>query len=232
VKRLPLYKSKGIVLLRKEVGEGDKSVIIYTSRFGKIETQAKGARRIKSRFSGIIEPFSFLEISFWWGEHTSIIREAKIIKSFSSLREDTEKMEQAAFITKAINGLVGLYHPDDKIFKLLLDGLLWIEEKPGFLIKPLFIFKLISILGLFPDFSKCMCCGKEKWLAAGVSLNKGGLICNEHLNGSLPISLPAIKIIDGLSRLPFSSGKRITIPENFKKEIASISQDLLSFHLP
>ncbi|MEW6482463.1 MAG: DNA repair protein RecO [bacterium] len=231
MRRLPLYKSSGIVLLRRELKERDKSAVIYTERFGKIKVQAKGARRIKSRFSGLIEPFSFCDFSFWWGDYTSILRECKIIRSFSPLREDIEKMEMASFITKAINSLVGFSHPDYHIFQLLLQSLLWVEEKIDFLIKPLFIFKLISLLGLFPSLSKCICCHKKIEDAVGLNLKDGGLTCNEHLDGSFPISQQAIKIINSLSKIPFLSGKRVSIAESLKDEIDEISQRILSFHV-
>lgn len=231
MRRLPLYKTRGIVLTRRELGERDKFVVIYTERFGKLESQVKGARKTKSRFSALVEPFSLLEISFWWGDYVSIIREAKIIKSFSPLREDIERMELAACITKTTNSLVGISRPDIRIFQLLLESLLWIEEKPDFLIKPLFIFKLISKLGFFPDLSKCICCNKKKEIAVGLSLQEGGLVCNEHLNGSFPITQPVVKIIDSLLGISFSTGRRITIAESLKKEINDIGQHLLSFHL-
>ncbi|MEW6104048.1 MAG: DNA repair protein RecO [bacterium] len=232
MRRLPLYKTSGIVLLRGELKENDKSVVIYTERFGKILSCVKGARKIKSRFSGMIEPFSFIDFSFWWGDHTSIIRECKIIKSFSPLREDIEKMEIGAFIVKATNSLIGFSHPDYNIFQLLIESLSWTEEKKDFLIKPLFIFKLIFLLGLFPNFSQCICCRKKREDAIGLNIKDGGLMCKEHLNGSFPISQASIKIIDNLSKIPFSYGKRITIAENLKKEIEDISQYILSFHLP
>lgn len=229
MRRLPLYKTQGIVLSRKKLGERDKACVIYTSKFGKLESQVKGARRIKSRFSAAIEPFSLIDLSLWIGDYTSIVRESKIIKSFSPLREDMEKMETASFITKTTNSLVGLSHPDYKIFQLLLQSLLWIEERCDFLIKPFFIFKLLLLLGIFPCFSKCMCCQNEK--AFGLNLKSGGLTCKEHLDGGIPLSAASIKIIESLSKMPISAGKRITIPENLKKEIDGVSQYLVSFHL-
>lgn len=230
MKRLPLYKTHAIVLLRRELKEADRSVVIYTSRFGKLETQAKGARRIRSRFSAAIEPFSLIDISLWIGDYTSIVRECKIIRSFLALRTDIKKMETASFIVKTINSLVGLSQADYKIFQLLLHTFLWLEERCDFLIKPFFIFKLFKLLGIFPCFSKCVCCQEGE--AFGLNLKSGGLMCKEHLNDGIRLSQPVIKIMESLSKMPFSSGRRIIIPEDLKKEIEEISQCLLAMHVP
>lgn len=228
MRRLPLYKTQGIVLLRKELNERDKSVVLYTSKFGKLETQAKGARRIKSRFSASIEPFSLIDISLWMGEHISIIRESKIIRSFSPLRENMEKMKTAAFITKTTDSLVGFSYPDYKIFQLLLQTLLLIEQGCDSLIKPFFIFKILLLLGVFPSFSKCSSCESKPF---GLNLKIGGLTCKSHLDDGISLSSASIKIVESLSKMPIGALKRITIEENLKKEIENISQHLLFINL-
>lgn len=230
MRSLPLYKTAAIVLLRKELGERDRLVVLYTSKFGKLESQAKGARRIRSRFSAAIEPFSLIDLSLWMGDYASIVRESKIIRSFLPLREDIEKMEVASFITKTTNALIKPSHPDYSIFQLLLHTFLWLEERCDFLIKPFFIFKLLKLLGIFPCFSKCICCEEKE--AFGLNLKNGGLVCRKHLDDGMPLSAPTIKIIESLSKMPISSGRRISIAESLKKEISEISQHLIFMHLP
>ena len=54
---MPLVKTSAIVLKSRRWGDADRIVTCYTLRFGKIRAVARGARRMKSRLGGSIEPF-------------------------------------------------------------------------------------------------------------------------------------------------------------------------------
>ncbi len=231
MRRLPLYKTQGIVLTRRPLGEKDKLALLYTSRYGKIETQGKGARKVKSRFSSSLEPFSLIDVSIWFGEKVSIIREVQIIRSFSILREDLARMELASFIARTTNSMVPFSEPDRNLFHLLLKTLLLIEENPNCLIKPYFTFKFTSILGFLPELERCICCSKPKEGGFGINPEKGGLVCKEHLDNGFRVSKPAISVISGLIKTRIESLKRITIADCLFKEIEYVSSLWLSWHI-
>lgn len=55
---MPLVKTAAIVLHSRKWGEADRIVTFYTMRIGKLRGVARGARRLKSRLGGMIEPFT------------------------------------------------------------------------------------------------------------------------------------------------------------------------------
>ena len=55
------YTSEGIVLARRNYGEADRILVIYSKNFGRVSYMAKGVRRPKSRKRGHIEVFNYIK---------------------------------------------------------------------------------------------------------------------------------------------------------------------------
>jgi DNA repair protein RecO (recombination protein O) len=231
MRKLPLYKTKGIVLLTKKAKEADKNAVLYTSDYGKMEFCAKGLRKIKSRLGAALEPFTLTEIAFWWGEKLAIIREAKIIHSYSEIKENLDLIETASFLARVVDRLTQANHPDKNIFGLIVSSFLWLSEGVNPLIKPFFSLKLLSLLGLSPQVSQCVCCQKKRQEAVGFSLEKGGLVCSAHNGNYLPISQQAIHILDRLSSLNMATVKRITIAKNLFGEFEMAINSYLTYQM-
>ena len=56
-RRARLYRVRGIVLRRLDLGEADRIITIFTSERGKLRIVAKGSRRPSSKMAGHLEPF-------------------------------------------------------------------------------------------------------------------------------------------------------------------------------
>ncbi|PIZ97846.1 MAG: DNA repair protein RecO, partial [Candidatus Levybacteria bacterium CG_4_10_14_0_2_um_filter_35_8] len=56
------YKTEGIVIKRRNLGEADKILTIFTKRYGKIQVKAPGIRKINSRRSPHVELLNYSAI--------------------------------------------------------------------------------------------------------------------------------------------------------------------------
>ncbi|MEK9149508.1 MAG: DNA repair protein RecO [Candidatus Desantisbacteria bacterium] len=231
MRKLPLYKTKGIVLLQRKAKEADKNVVLYTQDYGKMEFCAKGLRKIRSRLGAGLEPFTLTEIAFWWGERLAIIREAKIIHPYLEIKESLDLIEHASFLVRAVDKLTQQNHPDKDLFALIISSFLWLSEGGNPIIKPFFSLKLLSLLGLSPQMSQCVCCQKKKEEAKGFSLERGGLVCSTHDGNSFPISQQAIHILSRLSSLNMTAAKRITIAPSLFGEFEGTIERWLNWQL-
>lgn len=52
------YQTEAIILKRENVGEADRSYIIYSKDFGKLRATAGGVRKITAKLTGHLEPFN------------------------------------------------------------------------------------------------------------------------------------------------------------------------------
>ena len=57
--------SEAIVLRTYDLAEADKIVVCLTREAGVVRAVARGARRLKSRFGGGLEPFTLIRLSYY-----------------------------------------------------------------------------------------------------------------------------------------------------------------------
>lgn len=96
-------KTLAYVLRRTNYGEADRILNIITPG-GKMSAIAKGVRKEKSKLAGGIEMFSLVELNIHSGKSDLwTITSAKMLKYYSNLLVDLEKMELMAMILKKIS---------------------------------------------------------------------------------------------------------------------------------
>ena len=88
----------GLVLRVRPLTETSLITHWLTPDFGRIATVAKGARRAKSPFAGKLDLFYFADFSFSRSHSSDLhnLREVKLHKTHSAIREDMTKLQQAA----------------------------------------------------------------------------------------------------------------------------------------
>ncbi len=89
-----IYTIHGIVLKRRNVGEADRIITIFTRQYGKIRVIAKGIRRIKSRRASHLEIFRQIIASIHRGKVLDYITE---VQSSALLDTGTSQMRKVSF---------------------------------------------------------------------------------------------------------------------------------------
>ncbi len=146
------YISEAIVLGRRNFGEADRILSLYTKNFGRISIIAKGARRPKSRKRGHIEVFSYLKFQAAVGHGMGIMTEAEIIDDFKEIRTSLKKISLAYYIAEVVGKIT---HEDESniiLFDLILDVFKKLKNKKR--LKELrfdFVSKLLVLMGYFPE---------------------------------------------------------------------------------
>jgi len=80
---MALYKTQGIVIGRRALGESDRLVDFYTRDHGRVRGVAKSARRTRSRFGSALELFTLGELCFFDTGRSELVR---VDHSTSSIR--------------------------------------------------------------------------------------------------------------------------------------------------
>lgn len=146
------FKAEGIVIKRKNIGEADKILTIFTKDFGKMQLKAKGVRRITSRRSPHIELLNHAAIALYKGERLPILTEAQVIHDFSSLKKNLTRVWASYHICELVDGLCPENEKHADIFHLLKDTLYRISYEKQ--LKPViqeFEVELLKILGYWNE---------------------------------------------------------------------------------
>ena len=71
---MPVYTSEALILRTYKLGEADRIVVFLTRDRGKKRGVAKGARRVRSKFIGALEPMTRAGVAYYEREQRDLVR--------------------------------------------------------------------------------------------------------------------------------------------------------------
>ena len=142
-----IYKAEGIVLKRRNVGETDRIITVFTKEYGKLRLIAKGIRRITSRRGPHLEVFSFVRLMIAKGKTMDSISDANAIERFEAIRKDLSRVSAGYYLCELVNALVPEKQEHSDVFSLLLRALRALEENKRAVVVAAFPGVLLEYLG-------------------------------------------------------------------------------------
>lgn len=230
---MSLFKTKAIILKKKNFRENDRIFLTFTQKEGKLELLAKGSRKQKSKLAGLLEPFSLAEIMYARGRGFEQITSVKILKSYKNIRNNFLLITWLGLVVEIIERHIKPKYREREVFELLrnlLDILERGREKED-LKKIILIFaslfKLFKILGFRPQLYFCLhCLRKIKPKGSRFSLSLGGLLCPacQKLDShSFQIQDSTIKILRLFLAENFIKIKKLKLTEKDLEEIKEVA---------
>jgi DNA repair protein RecO (recombination protein O) len=144
------YSSQAIVLKRKDYGEADRVITLFSLDQGKVTFIAKGVRRLTSRKRSSLEVFSHIEFLAHEHQGMDVLVETRILQDFSLLRTSLPRAAAGYFALETIDKLFQTHKANPEVFSLLLTYLDRISS--GVSLKKTrerFITDLLVILGFW-----------------------------------------------------------------------------------
>jgi DNA repair protein RecO (recombination protein O) len=178
------YKTKAVVLKTYDLGEADKIVKLFSGEHGPIDSVAKGARKIKSKFSGRLELFNFVDLEMSRGKNLDIITQADIIKNFPGISLDFNKFIFCQMISDVMLKTHLSSENTGQVFKLIYLCFNEINSTSEIndikMAGSFFIAKFLKITGYAPRLAECQVCGhniigKDNF---NFSIKLGGIVCD------------------------------------------------------
>ncbi len=121
------FKTEGVVIRRRNVGEADRIITVFTKHHGKITIKAKGVRKISSRRSGHIELLNLVNLSLYRGRVSPILTEVETIENYGGLKDNLKSVGFAYHICELIDSLCAENQENYQVYKLLCDVLSKLE---------------------------------------------------------------------------------------------------------
>lgn len=145
-----VYTTHVIVLKRRNVGEADRLITIFSKEYGRMRVVAKGIRRIHSRRSPYLEVFSHTLLVLHRGKIWDSVSEATPIHTFSHLRSDLSLVNTGYYLCELIDALVPERQEHRDIYTLLLNSLTVLNEintSDAVTVSEKFALEILRILG-------------------------------------------------------------------------------------
>lgn len=146
---LRTYKTEAIVIKRRNIGEADKILTVFTRDHGKMSIKAKGIRRVPSRRSAHVELLNHAVLTLHHSMYPTLT-EATALETFPDLKGDLQKVGFAYHICELIDGLCPENQEQRQVYFLLKSALerlsLCLTDEIVFAIHE-FEIELLTLLG-------------------------------------------------------------------------------------
>ncbi len=229
---MALLRTQGVVLRARDLGEHDRLVTLYTRDAGRLTGVAQGARRLRSRFGGALELFTWGDVVGFEREGRDLVRldHFDIRRSFRRLREDLERLGQGARMVEAVARLTAERDPHPAGFALLLRGLRALEDGPPARVQLAFTLRLLDLLGHRPRLDRCVGCGRPLGtVEIAFDPSQGGAVCARcGAPGALPVSPRTVGVLRGLQAAPWDARLRARIAPATEREAATVLDGYLA----
>jgi DNA repair protein RecO (recombination protein O) len=145
------YTSEGIVLARRNFGEADRILVLYTKTHGRTSLIAKGVRRPKSKKRGHVEVFNLINFQAISGRGLDLMTEAEVIEDFKEIRISLKKVSLAYYFAEVVGRITHEGEANSEIYNLILESFEKLKDAKE--LKKLrldFVSKLLVTMGYWP----------------------------------------------------------------------------------
>lgn len=142
------------MIKRKNYGEQDRIVTVFTKDHGKLRVMAKGVRKVPSRRAGHIEVFTYATFTLFKGKTFDYVQEVCSISSFPKIVANLKKVSFAYYLSELTDRLLPDNQEAVEVFELFYSSLQAIEtngtETEYHEVVYRFALDLLWVLGYLP----------------------------------------------------------------------------------
>ena len=224
------------MIRHRDYGEADRVLSLYTLEKGKVQAIAKGARKIKSRKAGHLEPMTQVVLQLAKARTWDVISQVDTIRSFQNIKAELKLTAQAAYVLELLDRFTYEEGANRPLYNLVAETLARLDAgiSPG-LVVHYYEVHLMDILGFKPQLQTCVVCGEViKAEDQYFSAKLGGAVCPRSLAGdptAWKVSTNALRYLRFFQRSPWPQVKTRTIPELVDQELSKLIEKYLTYLL-
>lgn len=175
-----LIETEALILKTYNLGDADKIVVMLTRAEGLVRGVAKGAKRLKSRFGGSLEPFTVIDLVFFQKEERELvsIRQIDLVTSYFAKASNPNFLQKFAYLAELLTEFAPPSDPNERLYRMAKVCLEAAAENSEQLEGIVLYFEvwILKLAGYLPDWQHCDNCKK-----ALNSEDDAGLQINFHL---------------------------------------------------
>jgi len=237
---MPRYQGPAFVLKKWDLGESDQLVSFLSSSRGKLKGIAKGAKRSKKRFGGLLSPFLLVDVEVFENPNRDLVRieRCALIHYYASIYGDLEKLLVGCCALEFLERVLPERGSQEDWFQLLQSSLECLNQRAE--TGPLlwvFFAKALNLLGLQPQFGQCIHCRRRLGGSGvfGFSVPHGGVVCGACIQKGTATHRAAsdtLRLLDSWVTLPVEEGVSTVDGRNRRvREAARILEAFFVYHV-
>lgn len=162
---MKVVESEALILKNFSLAEADKIILCFTQKAGLVRLGVRGAKRLKSRFGGQLEPFTIAQIIYGQKEEAELGRlfQAEISVSHFHLAANLNVFNTLSYLSEILTALTPPQEPNEILYRMVRACLIAVDEAREDLatvrlIAVYFELWLLRLSGFLPDFRICNLC--------------------------------------------------------------------------
>jgi DNA repair protein RecO (recombination protein O) len=245
---VPTLETPALVLRVVDFGESDRIAHLLTPATSRLTVIAKGAKRSKRRFAGTLDLFQLLDVRIERRRPTSMARleQARLVDAWTGLRTNPSRFALGCYLVELVDRLA----PEGaggrearELFAVVVAALRVASARdPDLRLRTLLELRALAALGLRPELSRCVRCGRgvdgarPPAAAATIPFHvaEGGPLCAECARsgeGAVAVHPGTLRALDQGLRLPFDRLDRLALGREPAAEARALLSRFLRFHV-
>ncbi len=235
-------QTEALILRSVDFGESDRIVHLLVPDSGRLAAIARGARRSVKRFPGTLDLFNHLRVDVWRGRAGTLARleQATLLRAFTGLRVDPARFALGCYLLELMDRLApeaGVRHDTTRLFEFAVSALATLEAaSPDARLRTLLELRALDALGLRPELSRCVRCGRALDDAGEVGFHvpDGGALCGacgENVAGLLRVHRGTLRALEQGLRFDLAQLQRLALGPAALAEARLLVGRFQRFHL-
>lgn len=221
-------RTEGVILRRRDFGEKDRLLTLFTRKMGRISAIAKGVRNPQSKKSGHVEMFMRSSLLIAKGRNLHILTQAEMIDAYEPLREALTGIGYGSYVVELLDAFTYEEGSNLPLYGLLVSTLERLSggDDPEVVLR-YYELRLLEQVGFRPQLFHCVECKQDiveedQYFSGAL----GGAICPDcadqvPLAKRRPISSRTLKYLRHLQRSPYGEIKELEIPAELAPRLES-----------
>jgi DNA repair protein RecO (recombination protein O) len=231
------FRVEAIVLRHADWGEADRILVIYSRELGKLRALAKGARRIRSRKAGHLEPFTRATLQLARGRDLLLVTQADTLEAYLPLHSELDRTGQAAYVAELLDRFTYENEGENRaVYHLLAETLGRVaKETDSWQALRYYEVQLLDLLGYRPQLFECANCRavvqpQDQFF----SPSAGGVLCpacGAGLPGTWPVPVEVLKYLRHFQRSDYPHARQAQPPGAVRAGVDGLLQKYITYLL-
>lgn len=230
-----VYKTEGVVLRRRNIGEADSIFTVFSAHEGKFDAIARGVRKARSRMRGHLEPLTRSKMLLAQGRTFDVFTQVETINPYRAIRDDLDRSAVALYCAELLDRFTAVHDQDRGLYGRFVEVLDAFDAGAPAIVARYFEVHLLDRVGYELQLDACsVCTGKLAPEETLLSASVGGFTCagcRAGATGGRIVSVRAVKVLRYIRTATIEEFARLRVDDDLAREMEAALGDVVRYVL-